>query len=95
MRQNGLQVLNVLRKKVEAGKVANDLVQAGEDRELALEGVLAEEQLEDGMLIVSVVLPVSVHHRDLSQRGVIGHKRKEKEKERREEKRPSKPDTGP
>lgn len=36
-----------------------------EDRELSFEGVLSKEGFEDGMLMVSVVLPIGVAHGDL------------------------------
>lgn len=41
------------------------LLQAREDRVLALEGVLAEEHVKHGVLVVLARLPVRVGHRDL------------------------------
>ena len=48
-------------KKLEA------VAQAGKDGELALEGVLPEEQVEDGHVLCLARLPVGVGHGDLVQ----------------------------
>ena len=43
------------------------LGQAGEDGELAVERILAEEEVKDGHVVDPAGLPVGVGHRDLIQ----------------------------
>ena len=45
------------------------LLEAGEDGVLALEGVLAEEEVEDGVDVVLAGLPVGIAHGDLVEVG--------------------------
>ena len=48
-----------------AGKKFKNLIQPDKDSKLSSEGILSKEELEDSRIVVPIVLPVSVRHRDL------------------------------
>ena len=65
--RNNFQIGNIRLTELEAHQVFQAFVQAGENRVLASERILAEETLKNGRIIVAIVLPVSVCHGDLVQ----------------------------
>lgn len=67
-RHGATQILDVRVVELEVLDVLEALGEAAEDRELALERILAEEQVEH-RLVVLLVAPVRVAHRDLVQVG--------------------------
>lgn len=69
------QVREVVRREFEVAEVAQDLVEAAEDRVLAPERILPKEQFKHGAVEVTVRLPEGVGHGDLVQ---VGEERSDK-----------------
>lgn len=65
--QDSLQVADVPRRVVEVLHELQALLQTRKDRELAVEWIVAKEQIENGEIVRLARLPVCVSHRNLIQ----------------------------
>jgi len=45
--------------------MTDNLVQTAKNGKSAVEGILAEEEFKNGMIIVTIIFPLSVRHGDL------------------------------